>query len=81
MEWKKRQGCHKLSLPIGTIEIKWKDGSWRTYYNNQNLHLNGSNINVLKDQALRTVGDKLLQSVDIIDELTEEKISNETNWF
>jgi hypothetical protein len=76
MEWKKRQGIHKLTLPVGTIEIRWRDGSWRTYYNNQNLHLNGLNTNNLKRQSLEKVGDYILRSVDIIDELLEENNEN-----
>lgn len=72
-EWKSKFGKHKLTLPIGAIELKWNHGSWSTYFNNQNLHSNGLNIEQLKQKALKIVGEKILESVVIIDELTVEE--------
>lgn len=78
-EWKSKQGKHKLILPIGTIELKWNNGSWSTYFNNQNLHSSGLNIGKLKQKAMKIVGEKILESVVIIDELTIEGNSDDSN--
>lgn len=68
-EWKYKNGKHKLVIPIGTIEIRWNNGSWSTYYQNQNLHSNGLNIEELKRNALKIISEKILESASIIDKI------------
>jgi hypothetical protein len=70
--WKHKGGKHKITLPIGCLELRWVGGTWRSYFNNQNLQINGLNINELKKKAMDAVGNRILESAQIIDALEKE---------
>lgn len=75
--WKLKHGKHKLILPIGTIEIKFNGGAWRAYWNKQtNLKTNSQNVNEVKQNAIKAVGNLILESAKIIDQIEKRNNNN-----